>query len=891
MEKSMRTATGNPPLSVKQSSLGPEQKARLKELLYTEEVNGERRVNRILLFTIGFLVCLLSVTSLVGGVNPNMIANLVGFSVTTVYAAVIFFMLRKGIYGRFVKYLTVTLMISMVTISVAGYSIGSGWAHTLRTCTLIVYFLVISMSGFYQNPGISIYAGILAGCEYAALFMYAVLFTDTRMTNLETFDMPVISYDLLVVFSFVLVFTGLVTGIMARRFRVVVEQSLHFEAEVLLKNELEAANRKLEEMNEYKTRFFQNITHEFRTPLTLIMGPVESLLEDESAGLSERVKEQLSLVRRNAVRLLRLINQLLDLAKLDADRMTVRLQKTGLVRFLRYVAATFESSGREKLVDFTSRFDCEETEAYIDREKTEKILFNLLSNAFKFTEAGGKVYFTASVRGNMAEISVTDTGCGIPEGELPFIFDRFRQVDGSSTRRRGGTGIGLALVKEYVTLLGGEIRVKSETGRGSAFSITLPITGKDTAASAAGGARQREELDDGIRPGESIEHYEDDDTTPDGTEAGTGIPADRREKGRTILVVEDNGSMRRFIREALEGEYAVYTASDGMDGLEKVRRLMPDAVISDVMMPRMDGNSLLEELKADGKTAGIPVVLLTARASGDYKVLGLEAGADDFIEKPFNPRELRARIGNIVKIQAQKRELAELNERLRASENTKDLLAGAVVHDIKNYASAISISMKFLLTQFRGDPRISRNVNAAKTACEDIMHLAINLMDIRKSEEGKLEVRKRLVDAKELALMSSKYVKSPIFEEKRILVEVKEAPAGFALYADPALLDRVLGNLFDNAYKYTPQSGRVELGFESGRDESVVYLFNSGEPIPQEQSTALFEKYALLDKKRSKYSKGLGLYFCAMIMEAHSGRIRFEPAPGGNVFKLGFAKG
>ncbi len=407
--------------------------------------------------------------------------------------------------------------------------------------------------------------------------------------------------------------------------------------------------RKMHEVDQMKSHFFANISHEFRTPLTLILGPLEQpalLLKDD-----ERAQSTLSMMRRNGLRLLQLINQLLDLSRMDAGRMSVQVCPLDLVKLARPLVMSFLTLAERRNIRLT--FDSEEKEiiGYTDRDKFEKILTNLLSNSFKFTGEGGEITVIARIRHDSgpraAEILVIDTGIGIEPQNLGKIFDRFYQVNSHLTREQGGTGIGLALTKDLVEILKGNISVQSAPGRGTTFTVRLPLGKEQWSAS--------EIVTDDIPRAEPAGHSEALVDGEDGvalapleTEAQAGVPV--------VLIVEDNADVRTYTRGFLEGAYRIVEAQNGQEALQKARDTTIDLVISDIMMPVMDGIALCKALKNDDATSHIPVILLTARASSEGKLEGLDTGADDYITKPFDARELTARAKNLIELRKSLRE-------------------------------------------------------------------------------------------------------------------------------------------------------------------------------------------------------------------------------------------
>lgn len=431
----------------------------------------------------------------------------------------------------------------------------------------------------------------------------------------------------------------------------------------------ETVLKEREETDRMKSRFFANISHEFRTPLTLILGPAEKITPDSPA---EEVQKQTGMIKRNAHRLMNLINQLLDLSKLEAGKLKIKASKNNIVSFVKGIVMSFESLAESKDISLKVHSDQKVIELYFDKDMMITILANLLSNALKFTPEGGSIlvsvghaepalpagrFISASSSAdkipkqvwndNMIVIKVNDTGIGIPDDELLKLFNRFYQVDSSQTREYEGSGLGLALTKELVELHQGKISVKSKVGVGSEFFIELP-PGKDHLSSDEIIESQSSE-DENIFIDDSAFIKKSEIVVED-------IRKDLREDKNLILLVEDNKDVREYIKDTLSGQYKVVEASNGKQGLDKAKEIMPDLIISDIMMPEMDGIEFCRIIKTEILTSHIPVILLTARASHENKIEGLETGADAYLIKPFDSKELFVRIKNLIE---QKRKLRE----------------------------------------------------------------------------------------------------------------------------------------------------------------------------------------------------------------------------------------
>jgi len=406
----------------------------------------------------------------------------------------------------------------------------------------------------------------------------------------------------------------------------------------------------LAELHDARSRLFANLSHEFRTPLTLILGPLRGLRAGRHGTLPPAVREQHDLMLRNSQRLLRLINQILDLSRLQAGALTLDRRRGDLVAFARAGAMAFAPLAEQHGITLRFHGPPSEVECDFDPEQLEKVLFNLLSNAVKFTAHGGTVDVTVRDVGPHAEIVVQDTGLGIAPDDLPRIFDRFYQADASSTRRFTGTGIGLALARELVGLHGGEIHAESTPGVGSTFTVRIPRAGA-MSVPVEGPASAREP---GTQQSGTARVLVPD--VDDAAGYAGPVDDDAEEDRTTVLVVDDNADVRSYVRSILTGTYAVIEARDGQEGLETTRSLLPDLVIADVMMPRLDGLAMGQALKSDPMTDAIPLVLLTARAEPEDHVAGLQTGADAYLVKPFDPGVLAACVANLLQ---QRRTLRE----------------------------------------------------------------------------------------------------------------------------------------------------------------------------------------------------------------------------------------
>jgi signal transduction histidine kinase/DNA-binding response OmpR family regulator len=420
----------------------------------------------------------------------------------------------------------------------------------------------------------------------------------------------------------------------------------------------------LAEIDRAKTVFFSNVSHEFRTPLTLMLSPLEDALADNVQPLPPQQRTRVELIQRSGLRLLKLVNSLLDFSRIEANRVQAIYEPTDLSRLTADLASVFRSTMEKAKLQLIVDAPSLEEQVYVDKEMWEKIIFNLLSNAFKFT-LQGSIQVSLKKEDKQVVLSVQDTGVGIPESELPRVFERFHRIESTQGRSYEGTGIGLALIYELVKLHGGTIRVESQLGQGSCFTVILPLGTAHLPSEKLGHTRKA------YRPGHLGNAYVEEaarwlpesphtstaelkfvpnevssSITPSSSIIASGLPT----ANARILLADDNADMRQYVKSLLEQQWTVEAVEDGEAALQSALANPPDLILSDVMMPKLDGFGLLKALRQDTRTQVIPILLLSARAGEEAKIEGLQAGADDYLVKPFSARELFARVESHLKI-------------------------------------------------------------------------------------------------------------------------------------------------------------------------------------------------------------------------------------------------
>jgi signal transduction histidine kinase len=632
--------------------------------------------------------------------------------------------------------------------------------------------------------------------------------------------------------------------------------------------QLRGANDKLSELDKAKTAFFSNISHEFRTPLTLMLGPLEECLAETAPSLPETQRRRVKLAHDNALRLMKLVSALLDFSRLEAGRLKGSFARCNLAVLTLELAGMFQSAFDAAGLRLT--IDCAAGEAYVDKDMWEKIVLNLVSNAFKFTLSGG-VTVRLAESADQVTLYVSDTGCGIPESELPRVFERFHRVANAVGRTHEGAGIGLALVRELVQLHGGSVRVASAVGVGTEFCVDIPKGFAHLPPDALA-----HEIDGGVASLTKIAYSkESEQWRRVGQAGGRDVAAARSADAARILVVDDNPHLREYLGDLLRNHYDVTSASDGIEALEAIRAHPPDIVLSDVMMPRMTGIELVTALRRDQDTVNLPVILLSARAGGESAFEGLDAGSDDYLTKPFTKEELFARVASHLKLSRMRRQWA--NE-LEFANRELEAFSYSVAHDLRAPLRVIDGFSLMLLEDDadrlgeEGRRRLGivrDSVQRMSQLIEDLLYLA------NVSREA---VRRRSFDVSALV----KTVSAPLQEhepERQVSLTVED---GLMAAADPHLLQIVLENLLGNAWKFTAncESPQIEFGSTLSEGETCYYVRDNGAGFDMAYAEKLFGVFQRLHSTEEFAGTGIGLATVKRIITRHGGRVWAAAEPG-----------
>ena len=664
------------------------------------------------------------------------------------------------------------------------------------------------------------------------------------------------------------------------------------------KRMLEESNRKLVELDQMKTRFFANISHELRTPLTLLISPLETLQREKAGLLDEESKAVLQIMSGNAMRLLKLINDLLDLVKLESGRMEIRREVIHLEEFVNGLAQSIQNTAKDKRVRLSTKVDEDVDWVMADRDKMEKIILNLLFNALKFTPAGGQVELTAQKEGTQLLIKVRDTGMGISKENLPFIFDRFWQADSNSNRKYQGTGLGLALVKELAEAQGGSVEAESQVSKGTTMMIRIPYTkAPDSAASVThnGVEEKVPEPDEWL-----ASLYRRAELFPTLAPLSAALPLDNyiRNQKPKLLLADDEPDMLRFLKSQLEKHYEIIESVDGNQAVEKAKQFLPDLMLLDMMMPEKDGIAACRELKANNSTKAIPVILLTARADDETKMSALNAGASDFLTKPFSTTELHVRIKNLVESHHLQSELARQNQRLEAAmEQLKDTeatlvqtekmsslgrMSAGMIHEINNPLNYALAALSLLKNMREKWPESERP--KIDDLLADMQEGMTRVQGIVSDLRGFTHPRGQsanLIQLAEVIAISLRFLGHET--EKNIQIQI-DVPKNQMVFAEKNNLTHVFINLFQNAAdalkvkKFDGEKPSLSIRSETDGEKVKVWVRDNGTGIPPQHLDKVFDPF--FTTKDVGEGMGLGLSICYRIMEEQGGKISVKSEAG-----------
>jgi signal transduction histidine kinase len=681
------------------------------------------------------------------------------------------------------------------------------------------------------------------------------------------------------------------------------------------KQQLEESNRKLTELDQIKGRFFANISHELRTPLTLIISPLETILARFRGTLDADTVGLLQTMQSNGLRLLKLINDLLDLVRLDSGVMHVKREPVALDEFLRGMASAARPIADDKRIDLVASVAPDIGLVMVDRDKLEKIVLNLQFNALKFTPADGRVELKMNRQDGQLILQVSDTGIGIPKDKLPQMFERFMQVDTSSRRKYQGVGIGLALVKELVEVQGGQVSVESVEGQGSTFTVRMPYLEAPPDAVPAPAV----ELPQVVGQAQSVADPNGATAQPTATVSsqewlsnlyhranlfgtlvaernatpvsGAVIP---KTHARTVLVADDQPDMLRFIKSELAPHYNIIEATDGQQAVDKAAATTPDIILLDMMMPEKDGIQAAREIRAAHATQNVPIVLITAHVDEETKLNALRAGASDFLPKPFSTTELHVRVRNLVESHEFQRRLAEQNiklaetiELLKATETqlvqsekvaSLGRLSAGIIHEINNPLNFAVTGLYVLKHQgsrlATEEPKeFTEVLSDVEDGLERMKNIIFDLRSFTHPDASRQEsVKITDVIRSSLRMLSSEW-------KDKVQIE-QVLPPDLSCRANKNKLTQVFVNLLQNALDALkdkpagPEPPMIRIdGYREEREDGrvIVTVRDNGEGIEPKNLAKIFDPF--FTTRDIGKGMGMGLSICYRIIQELNGNI------------------
>ena len=662
--------------------------------------------------------------------------------------------------------------------------------------------------------------------------------------------------------------------------------------------ELEVLYEKSQDLDRLKAAFFANVSHELRTPLTLILGPTQTLLATHQ--LSEEQQHTLEVIQRNALTLFKHVNDLLALAQLEMGQMALNATEVDLALQLQLSAAHFEALAQDHQLTFLVESPGS-VMAYLDAEKLQRICLNLLSNAFKFTPPGGMVRCILAQEGNWGIITVQDSGPGVRPELRQTIFERFRQGEDNQTRRVGGTGLGLTIVKEFVELHGGNVTVSEAPGGGACFTVELPLktftpaqqqpiqitspAAEEHVMPLLASLSQEPEHEISIMQIENLQAL--------------------------VLIIEDHRDMAHFLAETLASEYRIVMAGDGQDGLEKALTLQPDLILCDVMMPRMSGKRFVEQVRTHRILDTTPIMILSARADDTLRIQLLREGVQEYLVKPSFPEELRVRVANLIAIkqarqvlqqevetQSQSLVLLAREVTLRKRESQQALSALQQANEQltrasqiqRNFVAIVSHEFRTALTSIQGfsglmsdetftPEEVKEYAADIHTQAERLSRMIADLLDLERMKSGRMLLTLEQVELNGLIREVIEYIR-PTTPRHTFEIQLDDTLPKCTGNRDK--LTQVVSNLISNAIKYSPHGGIILVRSQLTQDMAQVWVQDNGIGIPPDSLEDVFDPYCRIEAGTTRYIQGtgLGLSIVRQIIQMHGGHVWVESSLG-----------
>lgn len=791
-----------------------------------------------------------------------------------------------------------------------------GWTYILSDLAIFLAYTGIPVSLLYYRSKLKA-TGLQINYIFYLFAGFIFFCGATHLIDAIVFWKPIYNFAALILLCTALISVAtlfVIITLLPATLKFIMQQfeakAVKLELETLKALEAQRALAKLTELDQLKSDFLANVSHELRTPLTLIIGPLESILQ-HSADISPENKENLLRMHRNSQKLYALVNDVLDFSKLEAGKFEVHEEVVNFNETLDFLIDDVKglADARKVTLSYSRNFDVEFM--LLDIKLFEKIMMNLLSNALKFTPENGQITVELKKEGDNAQITVKDTGIGIPPSQINHLFERFHQIDSSRTRVYEGTGIGLAIANQFAILLQGKIAVESELKKGTTFTLTLPIRSISTESAPVVTKASRKKV--------TLEH------TLGLSEKSTATPISKLEgKMPLILIADDNVEMRSYIISLLKNDYEIIPAGDGEEALELISKYHPQVILSDVMMPKMDGFQLTTTLKSIPEYKHIPIILITAKAGKEAIICGLDVGADDYLTKPFSPEELRARTQSAFrsyhrwqelndakqKVTESYSALEKIHEQLKVTQsqliqNSKmaalGQLAAGVAHEINNPISFVISNIDIMGNYIKNikeafelveSSRKNSNVNVGQlwdSFCEQknlhssmqttseliseslegldrIVEIVSSLKTFSYSYEGDLEE----TDINECIDAMLKMMRNEI----KYNAVTKNFGALPTFLSHPRQLSQVFLNILMNANHAIKDKGEITITTECIKDEIIIKISDTGVGIKPEDVENLFNPF--FTTKPIGEGTGLGLSISYNLVKKHGGNIEVE---------------
>jgi signal transduction histidine kinase len=622
--------------------------------------------------------------------------------------------------------------------------------------------------------------------------------------------------------------------------------------------------RRARELDEMKSQFFANVSHELRTPLALVLSPVERLAS--AANLTPEQRRDLDVVLRNARTLLKHVDDLLETARLEAGKVAPAYQQADAAALVQESAAHFTGLADDRGIRYTVNAP-PALPAQLDREKVQRVLLNLVSNAFKFTPSGGAIRVELTAGDGRLRLVVADSGPGIPPDQRPLVFERFRQLDGGTTRAVGGIGLGLAIAKDFVEICGGRIGVGEAPEGGAAFTVELPL-------SAPPGVEVQPAVERGAARAEQVR-----DALSDLRARVEAAPLVRQQGLPTVLVVEDNPDMSRLLCDILSADCRTEAAFDGAEGLKRAADLRPDLIVTDVMMPGMGGDELVRALRQRPELQEIPIIVLTAKADDDLRIQLLREGAQDYVTKPFSAEELRARAGNLITLKRARDVLREAKIAAEAANDELEAFSYSVSHDLRAPLRGLDGFSQVLLQEHaeRLDDEGRDYLQRIRAAAQRMAALIDDLL--RLSRLGRGSLNRQTVDLSAMARDVAASLRETNGHGERVVTF--EIEPGLLDVGDARLLRVALENLLGNAWKFSARRPRARIGFFRAEVEGVpAYVVeDNGAGFNMDYAEKLFVPFQRLHPASQFEGTGIGLATVRRIIRRHGGQIWARGTP------------